>query len=112
MLTNLINFDYSQKSSFTAMSSEQAKGGNATVSSINTGAGSKKQNLNDFLIEDEPYFGGQSMIRKQSSHDGDDVGNSQNINLSEYLEQAYDRFDVNPDHKIEFQDEDEDFKME
>jgi hypothetical protein len=32
-------------------------------------------------------------------------GSSQNINLSEYLDQAYNRFD--PDYKIKFEEEDE-----
>ncbi len=53
--------------------------------------------MEDFIIEDENYFGGQSIIRKQSGQDDEYIdganGSSQQINLSEYLDQAYNKFD-------------------
>ena len=48
------------------------------------------------------------MIKKHRASVGDEAEDGQSgINLSEYLDQAYDRF--NPDYKI--QDDDEDHKI-
>lgn len=59
-----------------------------------------------FVIEDENYFGQQSIIPNDFGEgDEEDEDGSQQINLSEYLERAYDRFD--PEYKVAYQEEDE-----
>ncbi|CDW73531.1 UNKNOWN [Stylonychia lemnae] len=99
---NLIDFNYSYQSQFTQQSTLNQ------ISKIDTQvkANQEHQNevkirkdeqfLNDYIIDDDNYFGKQSIIRKQSEDEVND--HSQSINLSEYLEKAYDRFA--PDYQI------------
>ena len=62
-----------------------------------------------FVIEDENYFGQQSIIPNQEDEDGGEEGiSSQQINLSEYLEQAYDRFD--PQYRVAFEEDEDSMK--
>ena len=57
-------------------------------------------------MDDENYFGGQSAIPKDMSQDEQsEMSVSQGINLSEYLDKAYDKFD--PNYKIRFEGDQE-----
>jgi len=69
---NLLHFDYSMKSSFTAGGSSSQ--GTGTNTSANTGE--VKKTAHEFIIEDENYFGGQSIIRKASDNNFEEEGHS------------------------------------
>ncbi len=65
------------------------------------------------FVEKEDYFGFEESIiepskdhKLQSQFEDKDMGDS--INLSEYLDKAYDKFD--PNYKVRFED-DEDFDL-
>jgi hypothetical protein len=64
----------------------------------------KGLDLSEYVMDEKEYFGfEESMIEKSSPvHKMQDENES--INLSEYLDKAYDRFD--PNYKIRFEDDD------
>ena len=60
-------------------------------------------NLSQYVMDEKDYFGFEESIIERSSPVNTIKDEGESINLSEYLEKAYDRFE--PNYKIRFEDD-------
>ena len=60
-------------------------------------------NLSQYVMEEKDYFGFEESIIEKSSPVNNSKDEGESINLSEYLDKAYERFE--PNYKIRFEDD-------
>jgi hypothetical protein len=60
-------------------------------------------NLSQYVMEEKDYFGFEESIIEKSSPVNNIKDEGESINLSEYLDKAYERFE--PNYKIRFEDD-------